>query len=142
MHWVHSFFQKSIPSVENSVDPDHLAIIGIFKNIYKQDKYTTWEVLAKTNKHKKNIFLPLWATEMSCSVMLSINRGSYMSANVLLNLLNELGKRDKMRGLPSILSLFCNKFNKFDNTRARMLDSILILLQYVISLPDASDVIW
>ena len=29
-----------------------------------------------------------------------------MSAYVLLNLLNELGKRDKMRGLPSILSLF------------------------------------
>ena len=47
-----------------------------------------------------------------------------MSAHVLLNLLNELGKRDKMRGLPSILSLFRNEFNKFDNTRARMLDSI------------------
>ena len=29
-----------------------------------------------------------------------------MSAHVLLNLLNELGKRDQMRGLPSILSLF------------------------------------
>ena len=28
-----------------------------------------------------------------------------MSAYVLLNLLNELGKRDKNRGLPSILSL-------------------------------------
>ena len=27
-----------------------------------------------------------------------IHRGSYMSAHVLLNLLNELGKRDKMRG--------------------------------------------
>ena len=53
-----------------------------------------------------------------------INRGSYMSAHVLLNLLNELGKRDKMRGLPSILSLFRNEFNKFNNTRARMLDSI------------------
>ena len=39
------------------------------------------------------------------------NRGSYMSAHVLLNLLNELGKRDKMRGLPSILSLFRNEFN-------------------------------
>ena len=26
-----------------------------------------------------------------------------MSAHVLLNLFNELGKRDKMRGLPSIL---------------------------------------
>ena len=47
-----------------------------------------------------------------------------MSAHVLLNLLNELGKRDKMRGLPSIVSLFRNKFNKFNNTRARMLDSI------------------
>ena len=53
-----------------------------------------------------------------------IHRGSYMSAHVLLNLLNELGKRDKMRGLPSILSLFRNEFNKFNNSRARMLDSI------------------
>ena len=33
-------------------------------------------------------------------------RGSCMSAYVLLNLLNELGKRDKMRGLASILLLF------------------------------------
>ena len=57
-----------------------------------------------------------------------------MSVHVLLNLLNELGKRDKMRGLPSciykmrglpsILSLFRNEFNKFNITRARMLDSI------------------
>ena len=29
-----------------------------------------------------------------------------MRALVLLNLLNELGKRDKMRGSPSILSFF------------------------------------
>ena len=47
-----------------------------------------------------------------------------MSAHVLLNLLNELRKGDKMRGLPSILSLFRNEFNNFNNTRARMLDSI------------------
>ena len=47
-----------------------------------------------------------------------------MSAHVLLILLNKLGKRDKMRGLPSILSLFGNEFNKFNNTGARMLDSI------------------
>ena len=47
-----------------------------------------------------------------------------MSGHVLLNLLNELGKRDKMRGLPSILSFFRKEFNKFNNTRARMLDSI------------------
>ena len=51
-------------------------------------------------------------------------RGSYMSAHVLLNLLNKLGKIDKMRGLPSILSLFRNEFNILNNRRARMLDSI------------------
>ena len=47
-----------------------------------------------------------------------------MSAHVLLNLLNKLRKRDKMQGLPCILSLFRNEFNKFNNTRAGMLDSI------------------
>ena len=46
-----------------------------------------------------------------------------MSAHVLSNILNELGKKDKMRGLPSILSLFRNEFNIFNNTRARKLDS-------------------
>ena len=39
-----------------------------------------------------------------------------MSAHVLLNLLNELRKRDKMLGKQSILSLFCNEFDKFNNT--------------------------
>ena len=38
-----------------------------------------------------------------------IYRGSYMSA-VVLNLLNELRKRDKM----CILSLFRNEYNKFN----------------------------
>ena len=47
-----------------------------------------------------------------------------MSAHVLLNLLNELGKGGKMQGLPSILYLFRSEFNKFNNIRARMLDSI------------------
>ena len=46
-----------------------------------------------------------------------------MSAHVLLNLLNKLGKRDKMRGLMSILSLFRKEFNKLNNTGALMLDS-------------------
>ena len=49
-----------------------------------------------------------------------------MSGHIFMNLLNKLRKRDKMRGLPSILSLFrkeCN-INKFNYTRARMLDSI------------------
>ena len=41
-----------------------------------------------------------------------------------LDFLKELGKRDKIPGLPSILSHFGNDFNKFNNTGARMLDSI------------------
>ena len=49
-----------------------------------------------------------------------------MSAHVLLNLLKVLGKRDKMRGKPSILSLFRNEFNKFIYTRARTLESVII----------------
>ena len=36
-----------------------------------------------------------------------------MSVHVLLNLLNELVIRDKMRGLLSILSLFRNEFYKY-----------------------------
>ena len=44
-----------------------------------------------------------------------------MSVHVLLNLLIKLGKRYKMRCLPSILSLFRNKFNKFNNTSAQVL---------------------
>ena len=47
-----------------------------------------------------------------------------MSAHVLLNLVNELEKREKMRGLPSMLSPFRNEFDKFNNTGERMLDSI------------------
>ena len=48
----------------------------------------------------------------------------YMSAHVLLNLLKELRKRHKMQGLSSILSLFRNEFNNFNNTGAQMLDSV------------------
>ena len=47
-----------------------------------------------------------------------------MSAPVLLKLLNELGESDKIRGLLSILSLFRNEFNKFNDTEARLFDTI------------------
>ena len=46
-----------------------------------------------------------------------------MSAHVLLILLNELGKEIKCEA-PSILSLFRSEFDKCNNTRARMLNSI------------------
>ena len=47
-----------------------------------------------------------------------------MSAHGLMNLLNESRTSDEVRGLLSILSLFRNVFNKFNDTRSQMLDSI------------------
>ena len=47
-----------------------------------------------------------------------------MSAHLLLNLLNVLGKKIRCEALPSILSIFPNVFNKFNNTGARMQDSV------------------
>ena len=41
-----------------------------------------------------------------------------MSGHVLLNLLKQFGKSNKMRGLPSILSLFPNWFDKSNQTGA------------------------
>ena len=43
-----------------------------------------------------------------------------MSAHILLNVLNELRKRDQMRGLPSNLSLFRNEYYKINNTRVHL----------------------
>ena len=50
-----------------------------------------------------------------------------MSAHVLLILLTELGKRDKMRGLPSVLSLFRNEFNKLNNKGAKNVSFFFIM---------------
>ena len=47
-----------------------------------------------------------------------------MSAHVLLNLLNELGKKIRCEALPSILWVFPNEFIKVNNTGAGMQDSI------------------
>ena len=50
-----------------------------------------------------------------------------MSVHGLLNLLNELRKSDKMRGLQNCRAFFCsfrNKFNKYNNTGAGISDFI------------------
>ena len=49
-----------------------------------------------------------------------IHKRSYVRAHVLFNILNVSMKRDKMRGLTSILSLFRNALNKFNNTGANV----------------------
>ena len=56
-----------------------------------------------------------------------------MSAHALLNLVNELGNRNKKRGLSYILSLFRSECNKFNNTVARILiDSIYHIELYLL----------
>ena len=67
---------------------------------------------------KRTVSLRRFFSASKTNVLTDGYKGSYMSAHVLLNLLNKLGKRDKMRGLPRILSLFRNEFNKFNKTRA------------------------
>ena len=47
-----------------------------------------------------------------------------MSAHILLKLLNELEKNIGYEALPSILSVFPDEFNKFNNAGARMQNSI------------------
>ena len=47
-----------------------------------------------------------------------------MNVHVLVNLLNEFGEKIRCQALPGILSVFPNEFNKFNNTGARMQDSI------------------
>ena len=49
-----------------------------------------------------------------------------MSAHVLLNLLNKLGKGIKCEACRAFNPFFRNSLNKFNNTGTRMLDSIII----------------
>ena len=48
--------------------------------------------------------LPILYFKGSLVKFSKLHRGSYMSVHVLLNLLNMLGKSDKMQGLPSIFT--------------------------------------
>ena len=47
------------------------------------------------------------------------NRGSYMSAHVLLNLLNELRKRDKMRGCQAFYLFFATSSQSIQKCKSR-----------------------
>ena len=47
-----------------------------------------------------------------------------MSAHVLLNLFSKLGKKIRCEAVLSSLSIFSNKFNKFNYTGVRIQDSI------------------
>ena len=68
---------------------------------------TMQRVITWLNLTREFILLLIkWPLTLFILMHYPIHRGSYMSAFVLLDLLNKLEKRDKMGGLPSILSLF------------------------------------
>ena len=65
--------------------------------------------------------------QMSLSVYIYryVDLNPYESAHVLLNLLNELGGKDKMWGFTEDLSVLLNKSNKFDKIGPWLQDFIL-----------------
>ena len=51
-----------------------------------------------------------------CQITRMTHRGSYTSAHVLLNVLNEFGEKIRFEAMPSILLVFPKEFNNFNNT--------------------------
>ena len=62
----------------------------------------------------QGLFTPVFTSRYQ---WFKVNRGSYKSAHVLLNLLNELRKKIKCEACRAFY-LLCNEFNKFNNIGA------------------------
>ena len=62
----------------------------------------------------------VWYLIVSFPDLCRLSYFTYRSALILFSLLNEMRKSAKYEALLSILSLFGNKFNKFNPTGARM----------------------
>ena len=92
-------------------EKESITVVPCRLKIVTQDNYS--ETLSKLVMKKVTLM-----TEFSICNSQLLNRGSYMSAHVLLNLLNKLGGKIRCEAVPSILSVFPNKFNKFNNTGA------------------------
>ena len=69
---------------------------------------STWIALFKIHG-----FVPFktWLLIACDTAFYAINWGSYMSAHILLKLLNGMGEKIRCEALPSILSVFPNEFN-------------------------------
>ena len=87
------------------------------------------QLFLKINEHMQNLYFKevvifnilyyLLISQMELMVLNTdflLIKVSNIRALVLSNILYSLRKRDKMQGLPSILSLFRNEFNKFNTT--------------------------
>ena len=91
------------------------------RTCHKYQNLTSWFYLISFNICKYVYF-----RFTSRFIFRYLNRWSYMSAHVYWIYLTSWGKQIKCEVCRafSSLSLFCNELNKFNNTRARMLDSI------------------
>ena len=100
--------RASLYRVDKTTPESESHMLGIFLCAY---------FLAHLSQRLKVSICDHWLVADVCQ-----HRGSTMSAYFLLNS-NKFGKSDKMLGLPIILSHFRIKFNRFNNTGIRMLDS-------------------
>ena len=71
------------------------------------------------------MFYPLIAIQTKVSLE-ELNRGSYMSAHVLYEFIKRVGEKRwiKCEACCAFYLFCCTVFNKFNNTKARMLDYI------------------
>ena len=84
-------------------------------NVLQTTLYYVSTIILITKKHFHRV---------QAQIVHLINIEDLTCAHVLLNLLNELGKKIRCEALSIILSVFPNAFNIFSNTWARMQDSI------------------
>ena len=82
--------------------------LGVDKVVTFYHKSLNENALRVLKYYHESEFLDLYYFEPAAEG--GIHRGFHISAHVLSNLLNELGKRDKMRGLPSILPFLAMSF--------------------------------
>ena len=98
--------------------PTNVLVQTVWKWYQQKTLYVYWRTLITQHllpvisfKRQLNVNFLCFDDVIMKWLLQSIHRGSNMSAHILLNSLNELWERDKMRGLPSILYLFSNEFN-------------------------------
>ena len=90
-----------------------------------------WDLIVSVPDHCLSFYFTVLCIYLAVSYIRkeAVYIGSDMSAPVLLNLLNELGKKIRCAAVPSILSVVPNELNDFNNTGARMQDSIYHMTQ-------------
>ena len=129
---VNSLFEEELIKIENASMETLFSHNKSMDNFFDAQGHVTPKpvILYGQNSNSSEILClslllaSLTKTRSKLKVLVWRHRGSYMSAHVLLNLLNKIGKKIRCKALLSILLVFPDEFNKFNNTGARMQSSI------------------